>query len=243
MRKETSNSAMEKSTFSVEELFYFCHEIKNLLNGIIAACDLIKLDPLSDDQRVGVESAYDSTTFCWEFVTSTLNLAKIDSGDHQTWTEPIDLPLELLEEVEMLKPMAKTMNVVITTRKPSNDPPKVVGDRHQIRCVIRNLIVNAIKHSGGERIDVDIEQVKTVKGDAIAQITIKDDGKGIALDEQGTVFQKSGRTVIGNADSAGHGLGLNIAKRVVDTMGGSIHVSSKIGEGTTFTLEFPLKLA
>jgi signal transduction histidine kinase len=114
--------------------------------------------------------------------------------------------------------------------------PVLRGDRTRLRQVLGNLLENAVKWSdAGEPVDVE---VYALNGRVV--VAVRDNGPGIARDEQSMIFEKFGRAK-GGAGRAGTGLGLFIARSIAEAHGGTVDVRSVPGEGATFTLMLPTK--
>jgi signal transduction histidine kinase len=115
-------------------------------------------------------------------------------------------------------------------------PVMVDGDRDRLAQVIGNLFSNAIKYSpAGGIIRV---QLRTVNGEVL--LTVQDEGMGIAAEDQEHVFDKFFRTAEAASAVGGTGLGLAVAREIVETHGGSIKVESEPGEGSRFSIELPV---
>lgn len=115
------------------------------------------------------------------------------------------------------------------------DPP-VTGcwDRFRLDQVITNLLSNAIKYGGGKPVQIEVGA-----DDDMARIAVRDQGMGIAPEDLSRIFDRFERATPTKSQS-GLGLGLYICRRLVEAHGGTIKVSSQVGEGSTFTVEFPL---
>jgi signal transduction histidine kinase len=114
--------------------------------------------------------------------------------------------------------------------------PFLRGDRTRLRQVLANLIENAVKWSdAGEPVDVE---AYALNGRVV--VAVRDNGPGIARDEQTVIFEKFGRAA-GGTGRSGTGLGLFIARSIAEAHGGTVDVRSVPGEGATFMLALPTK--
>lgn len=111
------------------------------------------------------------------------------------------------------------------------------GDRERLRQVMQNLVENAVKYSsaGGE------VRVVASAFDGLIRVDVEDDGPGIAFEDRELIFEKFGRSSTGGSTKPGTGLGLFIARSIVEAHGGSVEVESSPGTGSVFTLELPLR--
>ena len=116
-------------------------------------------------------------------------------------------------------------------------PPTLVGQWDQLRIeqVITNLLANAIKYGAGKPIVIHVERT-----DGAAQLVVKDHGIGIEPEKVSRIFERFERAV-SSRSYGGLGLGLYIARQIVEAHGGHISVASRPGEGSTFTIDLPLE--
>jgi signal transduction histidine kinase len=118
----------------------------------------------------------------------------------------------------------------------SDEVPVIATDRWLLRRVLNNLVVNAIRHSGGtEAIDLRAEY----SGETV-RLQVHDTGRGISAEEQATLFTKQGRRRRREQSHEDTGLGLVFCKMAVEVLGGSIGVTSTPGAGATFTVALPV---
>jgi two-component system OmpR family sensor kinase len=134
----------------------------------------------------------------------------------------------------LVEPLAVESNLRISTQLA---PVEVVGDADRISQVLVNLLSNAIRYnrSGGE------VQIMTEAGNNIALLRVRDTGQGIAPENLPHVFKRFFRADKSRSRAEGrNGLGLSICKAIVEAHGGTIDIASKLDEGTTVTIAFPL---
>ena len=147
--------------------------------------------------------------------------------------EPVDLLSLAKDEAASLAQLAQTKNVTLTVE---GEPVTIIGVRQLLHEIIYNLCDNAIKYNvnGGT---VHIQVSKTEEG---ALLSIADSGIGIPLAHQDRIFERFYRVNKSHSkETGGTGLGLSIVKHAVQYMGGSIHLTSIPGSGTTITIHFP----
>ena len=141
---------------------------------------------------------------------------------------PVDVNRAIQDTVDSMAPLAETGGVVLESGL-SPHPLYVEGDRFALGRMYRNLIVNAIEAtSPGGSITVTTADLGTR-----AQITVRDTGLGIPPERLGAIFEDFNTT-----KRRGLGLGLAISRKIVEQLGGMISVTSQVGEGTTFVIEF-----
>jgi PAS domain S-box-containing protein len=167
-------------------------------------------------------------------ITELLDLTKLETGKLDLQKELFDVEILVTQTVQDIR--------FTHTKHPINFHPlftgKVFADKDRIEQVLINLINNAMKYSEAESpVDIYIRK----QGDDSISISVKDHGIGIDEKEQGKIFERFYRSV-GRSEQtyAGFGIGLFIAKDIIERHNGSISVHSKKGEGATFTFTLPL---
>jgi signal transduction histidine kinase len=216
------------------------HDLKTPIARIQGMTDIVMRDsnPLSPRQAEALSTLAKSSQELLEFVSSILNLGRIESKELKLHVKSRD-PNSLLQEViEKLDYMAKSKGIEVNTELEPLFSLKM--DVDLIRQVFSNLIENAIKYSPvNSRILVTTEE----RGDHIL-IQVADQGAGIPEDELPHVFKKFYRSKDAKSSTIkGSGLGLYLAKYFVELHKGTISVDSRTGEGSTFTVELPTVLA
>ncbi len=186
-----------------------------------------KLDPQLDDFMQKMAANAQQLT---AFVNNILNVARIDDDQMELHLVEEQWPTILQSTVDSLALRAKVRGVQLkTTIAP--DLPTVAADRLSIQEVITNLVDNAVKYSAGSptvEIDVHLNQEGQV------ETTFTDHGQGISAGIMPNLFTKFYRDHRNRAQIGGTGLGLYLAKTIVDAHGGHIWVKSKENEGSTF---------
>jgi len=128
-------------------------------------------------------------------------------------------------------------NAVRVRASVSGPLPLVRGDRERLRQVLTNLIDNAVKYSA----EGDEVEVSARREDQLVCISVSDHGPGIPPDQQELIFEKFGRAQVPGSSKPGTGLGLFIARSIVEAHGGTLEVRSQPGSGSTFTLSLPFE--
>lgn len=190
---------------------------------------------ISDNQKTFLEEIYSAGQRMVTLVNSLLNVSRIELGTFVIEPVETDLLKFLQSEVAGLSVQAKLKNIQIIF-SPQSDHPTIPIDVKLMQMVIQNLISNAIKYSP----DQTIIDISITNHDETVTIAIVDHGIGIPLHEQNKIFTKLYRA--GNAKakiSDGNGLGLYLAKMIMDQSGGSLRFESVEGTGTTFYIDLP----
>ena len=172
-------------------------------------------------------------------VEEMLSRSQLDIGTMSIRGDDVDLLALLHEAVRDLKATAENMEIELVAELPSK-LPLLHADRDKLAVVINNLLGNALKYTNsGGRISVACEAVQ----DGV-RIKVIDTGIGIAEEDRSKIFERMYRVDSDEVkNQTGSGIGLTTALEIVQAHGGDIQVSSKPGEGSTFTVELPLKAA
>jgi len=168
-------------------------------------------------------------------INDLLDLSRIEAGKMELQSSPVNVGSLAREVVELLQPMAQERHLTLHTQ--IVDPlPLIHADRDKLIQILTNLITNAIKFtepSGTVTVEVCQQEDGSVK------TCIQDNGCGIPLHEQQTIFERFYRGQTADIKNRGAGLGLAITKSLVELHGGSIWVTSTPGEGSQFCFRIP----
>ncbi len=212
------------------------HDLKNPIFSVLGYSDLMeKVGPLNEMQSEFLKRIRTSARNMQDLVLNLLEMARIEMESHVK-REMLDLTPILKEVYEEFRVQAQNkqlkMNIQITEQ-----PLIIKGDRIRLQQVMRNLLGNSIKYTLS---DGKIGVAAAVVGSRV-QIDFTDTGVGIPEEALPHLFEKFYR-VYNDAtqDVEGNGLGLAIVKSIVEQHGGHVAVQSKLGEGSTFSVSFPM---
>ncbi len=195
--------------------------------------------PISDNQRQFVQFAFDSSERMVNLISDLLNVSRLSAGRFLIQTKPTDMVKMIGEEVRQLSTHATAKHINLIFDPPPEPLPPAEIDDNKTRQVVMNFIDNAIYYTAQGEVRVVLEQ----SGDRV-RFEVHDTGIGVPDAARKKLFSKFFR-----ADNAmtvrpdGTGLGLYLAKRVVEDQGGTIIFSSVEGKGSTFGFELPFKPA
>jgi two-component system sensor histidine kinase/response regulator len=235
---ETESLRREKKLIEENFITMVSHQLRSPLGTIAQYFEVIlggmagKVEPRQKDM---LSKARDRLERLMELINDWLDLARMNRGQILDRFKPLSLKEVLEKIVEFMQPDAQKNNISIELIPyPGNDWVK--GDDETLAQAFSNLITNAIKYNKpGGRITVFLEE----KAAAIA-VNVEDTGIGIPEEHLPLIFDQFYRVKRdGEKKSKGTGLGLPIAKKIVEAHGGTIHVMSKLGKGSTFTVFLP----
>jgi PAS domain S-box-containing protein len=215
-----------------EFLSRMSHELRTPLNSILGFAQLLELDDLTASQYESLRHISRAGSHLLELINEILDMARIDAGKLDLSLEPVSLDEVVREVAVLMQPQAEQFDVAVDVA--SIRTPPVNADRQRLRQAITNLVSNAIKYNrrgGLVRIDGDATSAGRIR------LTVTDTGPGIPYDRQGAVFAPFERLGAEQTTVEGTGVGLTLAKRVIEAMGGAIGFDSKVGLGSTFWIE------
>jgi PAS domain S-box-containing protein len=210
------------------------HELRTPVSTVMLYNDLLlggMYDPLSEQQQEAVERSQVSARHLLDLINDLLDLSKLEAGRLDARRDQVDASALVAEVISQLTPVAAEHGSALSLER--CDPPVVVtGDGKRIRQILLNLLSNAIKFGAGRPIEV-----RCAAEASGAVIAVRDHGAGIAAADLGRIWEDF--VQLGAGDEAGTGLGLPIARRLAELLGGTLEVESAPGAGSTFSLRLP----
>jgi len=245
-------AALEAATLEAERanraksefLSRMSHELRTPMNAILGFAQVLEgEDSLSADQRDSVHQILHGGGHLLKLINEVLDISGIESGRMTLSCEPVALQGLLDECLRLLSPGTASAKIRLAVQPDGALGQCVLADRQRVKQVLLNLLSNAIKYNrpGGS---VNIAVV-ACEGSAdgvllpAVRVSVTDTGAGLSSEKLARLFNPFDRLGAEQARIEGTGLGLTLAKRMVEHMGGTFGVQSAVGDGSTFWFELP----
>ncbi|BAH74277.1 response regulator [Solidesulfovibrio magneticus] len=228
-----------------EFLANMSHEVRTPINGVVGMLQLLETTALTEEQQEYVAMAGRAAGRLSRLLGDILDLSKVESGALVLQQTPFELE-ELRQAIlDVFGPMARNKNLALSVDLAQALPRRVMGDDVRLRQILLNLVGNAVKYT-----DSGFVHVAVFPGDPDSPpregapfevvFVVADTGRGIPGHKLDSVFSPFVQTDPAAGPQGGVGLGLAIVKRLVELMGGRIHLCSVEGQGTSMRAVVPL---
>ena len=233
---ENAKALAEKANLAKSDfLSAMSHELRTPLNAVLGFAQLIESasPPPTPAQKRSLDQILKAGWYLLELINEILDLARIESGKLALSREPVSLDQVMRECEAMIEPQAKLRGIGM--QFPHFDTPCfVLADSTRLKQVLINLLFNAIKYNkaGGT---VVVDCIAAPPGSI--RLSVRDTGEGLSPEKLALLFQPFNRLGKESGSEEGTGIGLVVAKRLVEFMNGLIGVDSTVGAGTVFWVE------
>lgn len=219
------------------------HQLRTPLTSIKLFMEILaneKDGELNEKQREYVRDARESTERMIALVNNLLNVSRLEENKLRIEPKPEDLRYFVKDVIHGVMQLANEKGVKVDFKYPEEESFQVAIDRTLLHQVVHNILTNAIKYSSiGRRGKIKID-LKKRKSDCL--LSIKDNGIGISSEERKKIFEKFFRSDEAiKTHSEGTGLGLYVAKIIIESSGTDMWLKSQKGKGTTFYISIPFK--
>ncbi len=237
--KEAAEAAnLTKSEF----LANMSHELRTPLNGVMGMLQVLRMSSEDPEHQDYVDKAIEASRRLSRLLGDILDISRIDAGKLDIEAEPFD-PVESLESaVELLRDAAEEKGLALEVRLDPSIPRRLVGDAVRLQQVVINLLGNAVKFTEQGRVWCEAGALPAYRpGTFPLLLVVGDTGMGMEEESVPELFNS-----FTQAESSytrrfqGAGLGLSIVRRLLELMGGSLCVSTALGEGSEFYVRIAL---
>jgi len=218
------------------------HELKTPLNAISGFAEIMRMEaygPLGADKyREYVETIHEASSHLIEVVNDLMEVYSLEAGQIRVTPARTDLRRTVLSVTQLLSRQAEQAGIQIVADIDNRTPP-VETDEGRVRQVLINLVGNAIKFTpSGGQVTIHISSAPAAQA---LSLRVKDTGVGITAERLPQVARPYSRGEQGPGAPEGSGLGLSIAKFMVEKLGGRLGISSAVGSGTEVTVTLPMR--
>jgi len=231
-KEAAEHASLAKSQF----LASMSHELRTPMNAVLGFAQLIEAEQaLTPESRENLEEIIKAGWHLLQLINEVLDLSNIEEGKAELAIEPVGVADLVDECLIALEPLAQERQIRI--ERGDFDQMTVRADRKHLKQALLNLLSNAVKYNrpaGHVRVHAAIIDT------GMLRLLVSDTGPGIPADRLKELLQPFNRLGLEAGSIAGTGIGLVLARRIVELMGGRIGVDSQHGTGSTFWIELPL---
>ncbi|MDP1746523.1 MAG: response regulator [Bacteroidota bacterium] len=231
-----ANTAELCSRSKTDFLSCMSHEIRTPLNAIIGFTNVVFDTNLTKKQKEYLNAIKTSGNLLMVLINDILDLAKVEAGKMTFEYAPFNLSNSISEILQLFETKIKEAGLQLAFKVDPTIPEFLIGDSVRLNQIILNLVSNAIKFTKKGKISIEIHKLNEDTENVTLAFSVTDTGIGIPQNNLNTIFDKFQQATTETSNIyGGTGLGLTIAKQLVELQGGTISVKSKVDKGSTFS--------
>lgn len=220
------------------------HELRTPMNGIVGFSNLLEGSGLSGPQREFNEMVRASSLHLLGLINDIFDFSRLGASKLKLENEPFDVAACVKNSVKVFMEQAAKRSLTLSCAIDPAMDFNVLGDQMRFKQVIFNLLSNAVKFTDEGGIEVEAKTAARDGGRCVVSLTVKDTGIGIAVGQTREIFEMFRQLENPrNKSGGGAGLGLTIARGLVEAMGGTVRVASEPGKGSCFSVEVPFEIS
>ncbi len=237
-RAEDANNA------KTEFLQRMSHDIRTPINGILGMVQVAECCPDDPErQKECLNKIESSSNLLLGLVNEVLDMSKLESGEILLDEQPVNLNDMVDELNDVIGHQAAVRDIAITSKSVSIEHPWVLASVSHLQRLLMNILSNAVKYNkDGGGIDFTFEEISFADAHATYRFTCADTGIGMSEEFQKRLFDPFAQEYQNGVSAGGTGLGMPIAKSLVEVMGGSMTFESELGVGTTYVITLPFEV-
>lgn len=233
-RLRAEEASRAKSNF----LSVMTHELRTPLNGILGVASFLKDLDVDEELRENLEIINESGKSLLQVINDIFDFSRIEAKRLEVELKPFDLEERMTELLQLFRPSARAKGLQLNLELPEPAIGSLLGDADLLVRVISNLLANAIKFTHQGEVNLEIERQLEDPAMLRLRFIVSDTGIGIAEKDYEQIFNYFSQVDASDSRSyGGTGLGLTIVKGLVELLGGSIGVESRLGEGSRFWVD------
>lgn len=242
--KKAKEKAEESSKAKAIFLANMSHEIRTPLNGIVGMAEQLAQSQLDADQRYFIDIMRSASSTLLSIINDVLDISKIESGKFSIETIVFNLNESIRKTLSIFDEKAKIQGISLDVDLMDDRGIMHLGDPHRLSQVLFNIVGNAIKFTQSGYVRVTSNLARGENDVCWISFTVEDTGVGMDMAYLSKVFEAfSQEDASITRKFGGSGLGLSIARSIIQIMGGTIQIESEKGKGTRVDIRVPMRIS